>query len=90
MGVSGCSRNSAYSWRRIDPPGGFITGISDLPHLPNRRVLRTGIADRQANMRLFAQKALDVLIEALKDRAIAMYDRPTAMRLADRQRALQK
>jgi hypothetical protein len=31
----------------------------------------------------------DVLIEALKDPAIAMYDRPTAMRLADRQRALQ-
>lgn len=31
----------------------------------------------------------DVLVEALKDPAIAMYDRPTAMRLADRQRALQ-
>ena len=31
----------------------------------------------------------DVLLEALKDPAIAMYDRPTAMRLADRQRALQ-
>ena len=31
----------------------------------------------------------DVLLEALKDPAIAMYDRPTAMGLADRQRALQ-
>jgi hypothetical protein len=31
----------------------------------------------------------DVLLEALKDPAIAMYDRPTALRLADRQRALQ-
>ena len=31
----------------------------------------------------------DVLLEALKDPAIAMYDRPTAMRLADRQRALE-
>jgi twinkle protein len=29
--------------RRIDPPGGFITGISDLPTLPERRVLRTGL-----------------------------------------------
>jgi hypothetical protein len=30
----------------------------------------------------------DVLIERLKDRAIAMYDRETALRLADRERAL--
>lgn len=28
--------------KRIDPPGGFITGISDLPPMPNRRVLRMG------------------------------------------------
>lgn len=27
----------------IDPPGGFITGFSDLPPLSRRRVLRTGI-----------------------------------------------
>jgi len=31
------------SARRIDPPGGFITGLSDLPPLSQRRVLRTGI-----------------------------------------------
>ncbi len=29
--------------KRIDPPGGFITGISDLPPMADRRVLRTGI-----------------------------------------------
>ena len=29
--------------KRIDPPGGFITGLSDLPALSRRRVLRTGI-----------------------------------------------
>lgn len=29
--------------KRIDPPGGFITGISDLPPLPDRRVLRMGM-----------------------------------------------
>lgn len=28
--------------KRIDPPGGFITGISDMPPLPDRRVLRIG------------------------------------------------
>ncbi|HBT01633.1 MAG TPA: hypothetical protein DEB47_17655 [Citreicella sp.] len=28
--------------KRIDPPGGYITGISDLPPLPDRRVLRLG------------------------------------------------
>lgn len=28
--------------KRIDPPGGFITGISDMPPLPDRRVLRLG------------------------------------------------
>lgn len=30
--------------QRIDPPGGFITAISDLPPLPDRRVLRMGMA----------------------------------------------
>lgn len=29
--------------KRIDPAGGFITGISDLPPLPARRVLRVGM-----------------------------------------------
>ncbi len=29
--------------KRMDPAGGFITGISDLPPLPARRVLRTGM-----------------------------------------------
>jgi len=29
--------------KRIDPPGGFITAMSDLPPLSRRRVLRTGI-----------------------------------------------
>lgn len=29
--------------KRIDPPGGFITAISDLPPLPTRRVLRMGM-----------------------------------------------
>ena len=29
--------------RQIDPPGGFITGFSDLPALSERRVLRTGM-----------------------------------------------
>ena len=30
--------------KRIDPPGGFITGISDMPPMPQRRVLRVGTA----------------------------------------------
>ncbi|SEU02844.1 toprim domain-containing protein [Paracoccus homiensis] len=29
--------------KRMDPPGGFITGISDLPPMPTRRVLRMGM-----------------------------------------------
>lgn len=29
--------------KRIDPPGGFITGLSDLPPMPARRVLRVGM-----------------------------------------------
>ena len=30
--------------KRVDPPGGFITGLLDLPPLPSRRVLRIGMA----------------------------------------------
>jgi len=30
--------------KRIDPEGGFITGISDLPPMPDRKVLRCGMA----------------------------------------------
>jgi twinkle protein len=29
--------------KRVDPPGGFITGLSDLPPLSARRVMRTGV-----------------------------------------------
>lgn len=29
--------------KRMDPSGGFITGISDLPPMPSRRVLRVGM-----------------------------------------------
>lgn len=29
--------------KRIDPPGGFITGLSDMPPMPSRRVLRVGM-----------------------------------------------
>lgn len=29
--------------KRIDPPGGFITGLSDLPPMPARRILRVGM-----------------------------------------------
>lgn len=29
--------------KRVDPEGGFITAISDLPPMPSRRVLRTGM-----------------------------------------------
>lgn len=36
--VSACLNRA----KRIDPPGGFITGFSDLPPLSDRRVLRTG------------------------------------------------
>lgn len=31
------------SAKRIDPPGGLITGFTDLPPLSNRRILRTGL-----------------------------------------------
>lgn len=37
--VSACLNRA----RRIDPPGGFITGLSDLPPFSDRRVMRTGI-----------------------------------------------
>ena len=30
--------------KRLDPAGGFITALSDLPPMPNRRVLRVGMA----------------------------------------------
>lgn len=30
--------------KKVDPAGGFITGISDLPPLPDRRVLRMGMS----------------------------------------------
>ncbi|WP_407473506.1 bifunctional DNA primase/helicase [Sulfitobacter sp. PM12] len=30
--------------KKVDPAGGFITGISDLPPMPDRRVLRVGMA----------------------------------------------
>ncbi|SMO69670.1 AAA family ATPase [Paracoccus laeviglucosivorans] len=30
--------------KRIDPPGGIITGISDMPPMPARRVLRMGMS----------------------------------------------
>lgn len=36
----GVLNNCLLSARRMDPEGGFITGISDLPPLPSRRVLR--------------------------------------------------
>lgn len=47
------------SARRLDPPGGFITGISDLPPIPARRVLRTGIGVLDEVM-AFEQGALSV------------------------------
>ena len=39
----GVLANCINAAKRIDPPGGLITGISDLPPLSERRVLRTGI-----------------------------------------------
>ena len=36
--------------KRIDPEGGFITGISDLPPMPERRVLRVGMHPYDAAM----------------------------------------
>lgn len=42
--------------KRIDPPGGFITAMSDLPPLSRRRVLKTGqvLADRRLAFELGA------------------------------------
>lgn len=39
----GVLNNCLLSARRMDPEGGFITGISDLPPLPARRVLRANV-----------------------------------------------
>lgn len=38
--------------KRLDPPGGFITGLSDLPPLSHRRVLKTGdeLLDKRISM----------------------------------------
>jgi len=64
----------AMAWVRTTDPG---TGwLADPGH-----AAQYGSSLRAAGHR-------DVLVERLKDRAIAMYDRETAMRLADRERAL--
>lgn len=39
----GALNNALLAARRMDPEGGYITGISDLPPLPNRRVLRPNL-----------------------------------------------
>ena len=41
-GELGAALNAAV---RLDPPGGFITGLSDLPPLSARRVLKTGVKE---------------------------------------------
>jgi hypothetical protein len=64
----------AMAWARTTDPG---SGWLADPH----HAARYGSTVRAAGHR-------DVLIDVLKDPAIAMYDRPLAMRLADRQRAL--
>lgn len=64
----------AMAWARTTDPG---SGWLADPH----HAARYGSTVRAAGHR-------DVLIDLLKDPAIAMYDRPIAMRLADRQRAL--
>jgi hypothetical protein len=64
----------AMAWARTTDPGS--SWLAD-PH----HAARYGSTVRAAGHR-------DVLIDVLKDPAIAMYDRPLAMRLADRQRAL--
>jgi len=56
---------SGPSGNRYGDPAGH-TCIAVAGPVSRTLMLRTGIADRQANMRLFAQKALDVLIEALE------------------------
>jgi len=64
----------AMAWARTTDPG---SGWLADPH----HAALYGSTVRAAGHR-------DVLIDLLKDPAIAMYDRPLAMRLADRQRAL--
>ena len=65
----------AMAWARTtDPASGWLAD----PH----HAALYGSTVRAAGHR-------DVLIELLKDPAIAMYDRTIAMRLADRQRALE-
>jgi hypothetical protein len=64
----------AMAWARATEPG---TGwLADPVH-----AAKYGSSVRAAGHR-------DVLLEQLKDRAIAMYDRDVAMRIADRERAL--
>ncbi len=64
----------AMAWARSTPPGSGW--LADPVH-----AARYGSSLRAAGHR-------DVLLELLKDRAIAMYDRDVAMRVADRERAL--
>jgi hypothetical protein len=65
---------NAMAWARTTDPGSGW--LADPGH-----AAKYGSSLRAAGHR-------DVLIERLKDRAIAMYDRDTAMRIADRERAL--
>ena len=65
---------AAMAWARTTDPGSGW--LADPGH-----AAKYGSSLRAAGHR-------DVLLERLKDRAIAMYDRQTAMRLADRERAL--
>ena len=64
----------AMAWARSTEPGSGW--LADPVH-----AAKYGSSVRAAGHR-------DVLLEQLKDRAIAMYDRDVAMRIADRQRAL--
>jgi hypothetical protein len=65
---------TAMAWAQTTDPGSGW--LADPGH-----AARYGSSLRAAGRR-------DVLLERLKDRAIAMYDRQTAMRVADRERAL--
>lgn len=74
--IANADWRDAMAWARTtDPRSGWI---ADPVH-----AARYGISLRAAAGR-------DVLIEALKDTAIAMYDRGIAMRVADRERALEQ
>jgi hypothetical protein len=64
----------AMAWARTTEPGSGW--LADPVH-----AAKYGSSVRAAGHR-------DVLVELLKDRAIAMYDRDIAMRVADRERAL--